>query len=212
MVQADEFGEIRLKTYEKKFFRDVNSNSGIKFPVKVDLAMDIHKRSLIIQSELGNIDLPMDEQFEKQRRQIQLDTNLIFHSVHRLVRCLVDIQIYFNDAIGARSALELERSLSARAWDNSPLTMRQIKTIGPVAVRKLALNDITSIESLEATEPERIDLLLSKNPPFGRKVLSYLKGFPKLRVSVRLMSKVVLLRIPCVRADGFGRMSSKGSQ
>ena len=94
------------------------------------------------------------------------------------------------DAVAVRHALELARSLSAGVWDNSPLQMKQILNIGPVAVRKLAVAGINSLEALEATEPYRIEHLLAKNPPFGSNVLSKLDEFPKFRISLKLLSKV----------------------
>ncbi len=68
--------------------------------------------------------------------------------------------------------------------------MKQISQIGLVAIRKLAMGGINSIEALEATEPHRIEMLMSKNPPFGNKLLANLRDFPKLRVSVKMMGKV----------------------
>lgn len=68
--------------------------------------------------------------------------------------------------------------------------MKQLTQIGPVAVRKLALGGINSIEALEAAESHRIEVLMGKNPPFGIKLLANLKDFPKLRVSVKMMGKV----------------------
>ena len=86
--------------------------------------------------------------------------------------------------------MELARSFGARVWDNSPLEMKQIAQIGLVAIRKLAMGGINSIEALEAAEPQRIEMLMSKNPPFGTKLLANLRDFPKLRLSVKLMGKV----------------------
>ena len=86
--------------------------------------------------------------------------------------------------------MELARSFAARVWDNSPLQMKQLPNIGLVAIRKLAMGEINSIEALEAAEPHRIEMLMSKNPPFGQKLLAGLKDFPKLRVSVKMMGKV----------------------
>lgn len=68
--------------------------------------------------------------------------------------------------------------------------MKQIPQIGGVAVRKLAVAGINSIEVLEATEAHRLELLLNKQNPFGMKILASLKDFPKLRVSVKMMGKV----------------------
>lgn len=86
--------------------------------------------------------------------------------------------------------MELARSFGARVWDDSPLQMKQIEQIGVVAVRKLAAAGITSIEALESTEAYQIDMILSKNPPFGVKLLNRLGDFPKLRVSVKMVGKV----------------------
>jgi ATP-dependent DNA helicase HFM1/MER3 len=85
----------------------------------------------------------------------------------------------------------LERSLGARAWDDSPLQMKQIEAIGVVAVRKFVNAGIKCIEDLEGCEPHRIESLLSRNPPFGLKVLERAREFPKLRVSLHAQSSTV---------------------
>ena len=103
---------------------------------------------------------------------------------------MIDCQIHLQDAVTVRHALELARSLGARVWDNSPLEMKQIAQIGLVAIRRLAMGGINSIEALEAAEPHRIEMLMSKNPPFGNKLLATLREFPKLRVSIKMISKV----------------------
>ncbi len=151
--------------------------------------MHAHKRSLIVQSELGGVEFPIDEQYAKHKRQFNQDKTLIFDSIHRLIRCIIDCQIHLQDAVAVRNALELARSFGARVWDNSPLQMKQISQIGLVAIRKLAIGGINTIEALEAAEPHRIEMLLSKNPPFGNKMLANLKDFPKLRVSIKMMGK-----------------------
>lgn len=68
--------------------------------------------------------------------------------------------------------------------------MKQIDQIGVVAVRKLAAAGITSIEDLECAEAHQIEVVLSKNPPFGAKLLARLKEFPRLRVAVKMSKKV----------------------
>lgn len=196
LVQAEEYHEIRLRTFEKKLYKEINNSNGIRFPIKVDLAMHAHKRSLLVQSELGGVDFPADEQHAKHRRTFQTEKRLIFSSVHRLIRCVVDIHVHLQDAVSARNALELARSLSAGVWDNSPFQLKQISQIGPVAIRKLVTNGINSIEALEAAEAHRIELLLSRNPPFGSKLLSNLKDFPKLRVSAKRVDRVSSLVVP----------------
>ena len=192
MVQADEFNDIRLRANEKKLYREINRQNGIRFPIKVDLAMAAHKRSLIVQSELGGVDFPTDEEFTKHRKQFNQDKSRLFSNIYRLIRCVIDCHIEMQDAIGVRHGLELARSLGARVWDNSPFQMKQIPQIGAVAIRKLVLGGFTSIEALEAAEPHRVEILLGKNPPFGRRILTSVQAFPKLRVSVKLLGKVNL--------------------
>ncbi|EEP80555.1 conserved hypothetical protein [Uncinocarpus reesii 1704] len=166
IAQADEFREIRLKPGDKALYKEINKGNGIKFPIKVDIGLTSHKVSLLIQSELGGVELPAAEQYQKHRLAFQQDKGLVFSHVNRLIRCIIDCQISRGDSVSTRHALELARSLGAKVWDNSPLQMKQIDQIGIVAVRKLANAGINSIESLESAEPHRIDTILSKNPPF----------------------------------------------
>ncbi|KAJ6050072.1 hypothetical protein N7444_006788 [Penicillium canescens] len=189
--QGDEFREIRLKGGEKFLYREINRDPGIRFPIKVDIALPCHKTSLLLQSELGAIDYPDSDQLQKFKFTFAQDKSLVFYHVNRLVRCLIDCQIARGDSIAILNALELARSFGAKVWDHSPLQMKQIEQVGVVAVRKFAAAGITSIESLEETEAYRIDMVLSKNPPFGAKLLSRLKEFPKLRVAVRMLGKEV---------------------
>lgn len=105
---------------------------------------------------------------------------------------MIDCLIAREDSVSILNALELARSFGAKVWDSSPLQMKQIEQIGVVAVRKLAAAGITSIEALENVEPHRIEMALSKNPPFGTKLLARLKDFPKLRVAVKMVGKVCI--------------------
>lgn len=198
---------MRYRVAEKRILKELNGASGIKYPIKIDIALSEHKRSLIIQSELGGVEFPGDEQFNKFKRQYQQDKNIIFNHIHRLIRCVVDCQVHLRDAVTVRHALELARGFAARVWDNSPHQMKQVPNIGPAAVRRLANGGINSLESLEAAEPHKIEMVLSKHPPFGSRILAILKDFPKLMVSVKMTGKVrsnteFLLVAP---TDPFGR-------
>lgn len=118
---------------------------------------------------------------------------MVFNHVNRLIRCVIDCMIVRENSVGILNSLELARSFGARVWDRSPLQMKQIEQIGVVSVRKLATAGITDIEALENTEPHQIEMILSKNPPFGVKLLARLKEFPKLRVAVKMVGKVRIM-------------------
>ncbi|MCJ1284418.1 Sec63 [Xylographa opegraphella] len=191
LAEAEEFHEVRFRSGEKSLYKHLNSAGGIKFPIKVDIAIAAQKRSIIIQAELGGVEYPTDEQYGKHRKQHQQDKAILFTHAHRLIRCIIDCQIHLQDGPATRHALELARSLSAKVWDNSPLQMKQVPSLGPVSVRKLVTAGINSLETLEATEAHRINTILSKPPGFGEKILAVLQNFPKLRVSVKMMGKAL---------------------
>ncbi|KAJ9635199.1 ATP-dependent DNA helicase MER3 [Coniosporium tulheliwenetii] len=191
LAQAAEFGEFRFRSGEKSLYKELNKSPFIKFSIPVDLAMPAHKVSLVIQSVLGGIDLPVDDKTAKHKIQYNTDVFIIFQHVHRLIRCIIDCQLYLEDSVASRNALMLARSLGARVWDDSPLQLKQIEQIGVVAVRKLVNAGVKTIEELENMEPHRIETVLSKHPPFGMKLLDRLKAFPKLRVSVQMMGKSI---------------------
>jgi ATP-dependent DNA helicase HFM1/MER3 len=193
--QAEEFRDVRLKWGEKAVYKEINRSNDIIFPINVDIALPAHKVSLLIQAELGAVEFPNNEQFQKHRFSFQQDKNFVFTHVNRLIRCIIDCQVHLLDSVTTRNALELARSLTAKTWDDSPLQMKQIEQIGAVAVRKLAAAGIESVEDLEAAEPHQIDMALSRNPPFGVKLRNRLADFPKLRVALKMMGKVRDLNI-----------------
>ncbi|KAK2865060.1 hypothetical protein FQN49_003950 [Arthroderma sp. PD_2] len=189
VAQADEFRDIRLKPGEKSLYKEINKGSGVKFPIKTDINLSAHKITLLIQSELGAVEMPSNEQYQKHRLSFQQDKRMVFVHINRIIRCIIDCQLARGDSVGARHALDLSRSLAAKAWDDSALQLKQIDQIGVVAVRKLANAGITNIEALEAAEPMRIETLLSRNPPFGMKLLARVAEFPKPRVSLKEVGK-----------------------
>lgn len=193
VAQAHEFREIRLRSGEKQVYKQLNQSPGIRFPLKVDIALPAHKVTLIVQSVLGIVDTLSNDKNHKV--QYGIDQNLIFQHATRLIRCIIDCQAYRNDAFGVRNALLLSRSFAARVWDDSPLVLRQIEQLGPVAVRKLVAANINGFEDLENAGSHRIERILGKNPPFGQTIQARAIAFPRLRVEVRMHGEPVSLSI-----------------
>ncbi|KAJ5898809.1 hypothetical protein N7495_003553 [Penicillium taxi] len=189
IVQADDFQEVRLRAGEKSLYREINRDPGIRYPIMVDVTLSAHKVSLLLQSELAAIEFPGGDQFQKHKFSMQQDRNFVFTHVNRLIRCIIDCQISREDSTSIRNALELARSLSSRVWDHSPLQMKQIEQIGVVAVRKLAAAGITGIDDLGLTEAHNIEMILSRHPPFGTKLLARLKDFPNLRITAKMVGQ-----------------------
>lgn len=181
---------IRFRQGEKPFYKTLNKSPSIRWPIPVNLDLPAHKTSLIIQSILGSAVNTWDGEMGKHKSQYTMEAHTVFRNTNSLIRCIIDCQICVGDSISIHSALMLERSLGSRAWDDSPLQMKQIEGIGVVAVRKLVNAGIRSIEDLEACEAYRIDSLVGRNPPFGLKVLENVYAFPKLHVSLQALSSV----------------------
>lgn len=183
IAQAAEFKEIRFRAGEKSTYKELNKNASIKFPIPVNIDVPVHKVSLIIQSVLGALDLPTDD--FKQQQEYSTCKNLIFQHVHRLIRCIIDCQLFLEDSMAARSALMLARSFGAQVWDDSPLHMMQIGDIGVVRARKLVGADIKSIEDIANAEPALLEKTMTRYPPYGSELRQRARAFPHLRVSVK---------------------------
>lgn len=174
-------------------YRLLNKSPSIRFAIPVNLDLPAHKVSLIIQSVLGCAEVSWDGEIAKYKNQHVIDTQIVFKYINSLIRCIIDCQITAGDSTSIQNALLIERSLGARAWDDSPLQMRQIEGIGVVAVRKFVNAGIRSMEDLEGSDAHRIEALIGRNPPFGMRVLEAAHDFPKLRVSLYVQSTSVCM-------------------
>jgi ATP-dependent DNA helicase HFM1/MER3 len=191
VAQASEFSKIRFRQGEKGIYKSINKSPSIRFPIPVNVDLPAQKVSLIIQSVLGHAEINWEGDIAKHKNQYHQEAASIFKSINSLVRCIIDCQICLGDSVSIHSALMLERCLGSKAWDDSPLQMVQVPSIGIVAVRKLVNAGIRSIEDLESTDARRIETVVGRNPPFGLKVLEALRSFPKLRVSLHIQASSV---------------------
>ncbi|CUS11806.1 unnamed protein product [Tuber aestivum] len=182
LASAEEFREIRFRSGEKGLYKELNRSPGMRFPVKGDLWNSSHKVQLVIQFEVGMMEFPTDPGFQKYRTSLLQDKALIFQHCHRVIRCIIDCKIYSKDATTVKAALELGRSLKAKAWENSPSQLRQIEGFGPVAIKKLVNAGIRNLEMLARLESHKIETTLSRNPPFGANVLKVAQSVPLFRI------------------------------
>lgn len=190
ICQAMEFKDLRMKPAERPFLREFNKSPFIKFPVKETVTNTAHKVSLMIQVQLGGIDLPTDKEFTVIKRQFSTDKSIIFDRIQRLIRCVIDCKAVDQDGISTRHALDLARSLSAGYWENSNLQLRQIPQVGPAAHKKFIQSDIKTIEKLVNLGTADIERAMSKNPPYGKKMKDILSGFPRLKMTAQITGKV----------------------
>ncbi|KAK6538055.1 Sec63 [Orbilia ellipsospora] len=187
--QADEFKEFRIRSGEKSVLKEINSSSGMKWPVRGDINCAAHKANILIQFEIGRMDFPTTEGLQKHRATLLQDKSLIFQHLYRLIRCICDIKLFHRDSISCRNALELAKCIEAKVWENSPSMLLQLEGVGAVGVRKFVNNDIRTIAQLEELETHKIEMILSRNPPFGAKLKQDISGIPRFRLYTQV-SKV----------------------
>lgn len=183
-----------MKAGEKSFYKEMNKGNAIRFPIRVDVALLAHKVSLIIQSQLGNVSLPDSDVHKKHHSQYRIDKTIVFSHGNRLIRCMIDCLLNIEDATAVKNALELGRSLAAQGWDDTASQLRQLEGVGEVSARKLAAAGINSIDALSTAEPHRLELILGKAPPSGRKLLDVVEKFPRLRISVQQLDQKLIKR------------------
>lgn len=181
-----------MKPNERSILRDFNKSPFIKFPIKETVTTTAHKVSLMIQVQLGGVEHPSSKEYNLIRRQFAIDTSIILERVQRLMRCVIDCKSFDEDAIATRHALDLSRSLAAEYWEYSNLQLRQIPGLGIAAVRKLVGNNINSIEKLDMKSDTDIERIMSRNPPYGKKIKDNLAAFPRLEIRSEIISKAPL--------------------
>ncbi|KAF3930892.1 hypothetical protein ABW19_dt0205545 [Dactylella cylindrospora] len=180
--EAEEFKEFRIRSGEKSVLKEINSSPSMKWPVKVDISLPSHKANILIQFEIGCMEYPATEGLQKHRATLMQDKAIIFQHLNRLIRCICDIKHAMGDAVGCRNSLELARCIEAKVWENTPSMLLQVDGLGPVGVRKLVNNNIKTLDQLAALETHKIEMILSRNPPFGAKIKQEVTGIPRFRL------------------------------
>ncbi|KAF3761849.1 P-loop containing nucleoside triphosphate hydrolase protein, partial [Cryphonectria parasitica EP155] len=181
LCDADEFREIRWQTDEKKTFREINSDPFIKYPVGNNVSTLAHKVSLLLQIEVGHVELK-----EFERRRLRGEASRVLEVMHRLVRAVVECKQADSDGKACRAALELARSMTAKAWEGTVQQLLQVPQLGPALLRKLVSNNIRTVASLANADTSTIERIASRNPPFGKKMADTLRSFPRLAIKAKI--------------------------
>ncbi|KAJ8069497.1 hypothetical protein OCU04_003150 [Sclerotinia nivalis] len=189
ICQAAEFKDLRMKPNERSSLREFNKSPMIKFPIKDNISTTGHKIFLMIQVQLGGIEPLANNDFRIISRQFNMETNIILDRVQRLIRCVIDCKAFDCDSISTRFALDLSRSVAAGFWEHSSLQLRQVPQIGPASLRKLAGNNVNSVEKLAGLDTAGIERVMSKNPPFGKKMKDNLMDFPRLTLTAQILGR-----------------------
>lgn len=179
---AEEFQELRIRTSDKTCLNKLRQHNDIRYGVKkIEKTSD--KVFIIIQAVLGGISLNSPE-YRTSDNQPHLEALAIFRHVGRIVRAIVEVAIVRQRGAQMKHALELLRCLTARAWDDRPVVLRQIEQIGEKSLKVLAENGISSFHELRKQDPMRIEQLLNRRPPFGQEIIASAKDMPQYSLAI----------------------------
>ncbi|KAH8117083.1 P-loop containing nucleoside triphosphate hydrolase protein [Phellopilus nigrolimitatus] len=191
-LSVTEYGDIMskmgsiIKLPERPGIREIVYNKmrdhpDIRYKIKkVEKASD--KALILIQAVLGGISLSSAE-YKSFDSQPALDALSIFRHTARIARVVVEIAIVKKNGAQLKHGLELVRCLTAKAWEDRPVVLRQIESIGEKSY-VLAEHGITCLQALRRQEPARIEILLNRRPPYGHEVLAFVQDMPQYELKI----------------------------
>ncbi|KAK2466807.1 hypothetical protein APHAL10511_001065 [Amanita phalloides] len=148
---------------------------------------ELNPTHLLLKAILGGISLNSPE-YRTGDSQPHLEALAIFRHVCRITRAfaaVVEVSVVGKRGAQMKHGLELLRCLSAKAWEDRPVVLRQIEQIGEKSLKVLAENGIVTLQVLQQQPPSRIELLLNRRPPFGQEVLASMKELPQYTLDIQ---------------------------
>ncbi|KAF9495867.1 P-loop containing nucleoside triphosphate hydrolase protein [Pleurotus eryngii] len=180
---AEEFSDVKLRASEKTPLNKLRTHNDIRFSIKrLDKPAD--KVFLLLQAILGGISLNSPE-YKSADSQPNLEALGIFRHISRIARALVEVAIVKKLGSQVKCGLEVLRCLTAKAWEDRPVVLRQIEQIGEKSLKVLAEHGVVSIDSLRVQDTLRIETLLNRRPPFGLDLMNSLKSFPQYFIKLK---------------------------
>ncbi|BGP68563.1 ATP-dependent DNA helicase MER3 [Rhodotorula toruloides] len=177
LCSSAELGSFRFRQGEKSVLAKYNKN--LRFPTE-KVATTADRVMILIQLVLEGI--PGSE-LRNENINPMLDARGIFAAAVRVAKCMVDVAVEREDG-AIRTMLELLRSLNGKCWDASSFVLRQLEGIGEKSYKVLVSSGIKSFEDVRECEPERLEILLNRKPPFGRKLIAQAKSIPQFEITV----------------------------
>lgn len=99
---------------------------------------------------------------------------------------MVDTFIEKSDGTSLKNTLFLLRSLNGHCWENTPMVLRQLKTIGLVSVRRLIRHGITNLEEMGHLSDTQIEYYLNLKIGNGTKIKNDISLLPCLNIRTKL--------------------------
>ncbi|CAD1778321.1 similar to Saccharomyces cerevisiae YGL251C HFM1 Meiosis specific DNA helicase involved in the conversion of double-stranded breaks to later recombination intermediates and in crossover control [Maudiozyma barnettii] len=192
VIQAEEFKDLRVRQNEKRLYKEINLSPLTRYPFltlknqSMIIDQTNQKVSLIIQYDLGGLEFPNYEGAQKLHHVLIQDKIRIFKHCYRILRCMIDCYIEKSDGISLENSLFMLRSINGSCWEDSPMILRQIKSIGLVSVRKLVRNGITDFQELRNTTDQKLEYYLGLKMGNGLKLRKDFGLLPTFELKYRI--------------------------
>lgn len=111
------------------------------------------------QAVLGGINF---NEYRHSESTPALDALAAFRHLSRITRAIVEVAIVKKLGSQLKSGLKLMRCISAKAWEDRPIVMRQVEHLGSKSIKTLAQHGITSLDLLGKADPRRLEMASSK--------------------------------------------------
>ena len=101
-----------------------------------------------------------------------------------------------------RNSLEFLSSLNGRSWHSNSKLLQQVTGIGQVGSTSLFNAGIRSIDAVRVSEDSRLEILLKRNPPFGRNIKKIVtESFPSISFYCELKDRVMKISLKSLNND-----------
>ncbi|OBA25228.1 P-loop containing nucleoside triphosphate hydrolase protein, partial [Hanseniaspora valbyensis NRRL Y-1626] len=186
---------VKIKQQDKVFLRTLNNFPNIKYQLKDEsnkqkklqnFNESWQKVFLLIQLQLDDVDIFSQGNFKKIISTVNQDINNIFKTTPRILSCLLDILVFRKDGISIANILFLTRSFNGKAWDDSPMTMMQVETLGLASVKLLLKKKIKNLKQLRLLSVPQLEYYLGTKPGNGYKLKNNISKIPFVTLSAEI--------------------------
>ncbi len=180
LSNSSEFSKYRSKMEDRKILNNINKDINIKYKVKGVIDTFNKKAFLLIQAAFSNLNL---EPWELRRQQ-----NEIIQSSLRILNCIKQVYKQRYDVKGLVQILLLKKALNQKMWpiNYSEYFLKQFPKIGEKIAKNLFKGGVNCFEKLIFENPRKIEIMTSKNAPFGSVLIDMAKSIPKLELNFEL--------------------------
>lgn len=205
----DLLSQIPFRGTDKSLLHKISTNPRLIYPLTSKVDWETWKKpycfiQIALQSELAEFESKLSpSQRSDQETCIEHSCRLLkctFKRYYDNLKCvflvIIEVAVQRDLSLLLRNSLEFLSSLNGRSWHSSPKLLQQVPGIGQVGSNSLFNAGIRSIDGLRAADESRLEILLKRNPPFGRNLKKTIQEtFPQVDLDCEIKDKVMKISL-----------------